>query len=369
VSTRGGDAVKLGFHFGEHDRHRGRFLSEAVLELFEARELAAGVLLRGAEGFGAGQRLQTDRLLSLSEDLPLLALAADRRERIEPLAAAVAEIAGDGLLTLERARFAGPERRPEDEPHEEAKLTVYLGRRARRDGAPAHVAVVAALRRNGVAGATALVGVDGVAAGRRLRARFFGANSWVPALVVAVGERERIAAAVAELEQGETPPLATLEAIRVLRRDGRDLSAAASPLRRCFPPLFAEEERRREGKDAAEQRIRLTVYCSERSEFNRRSLYMELIRRLRAEGAAGATALRGVWGYHGDHAPHGDRLLALRRHVPIVTSIVDRAAACERWLEIIAELTAETGLVTAERVPAARISGPGGHLEGDLSLD
>jgi PII-like signaling protein len=96
---------------------------------------------------------------------------------------------------------------------------------------------------------------------------------------------------------------------------------------------------------------------------------MALIRRLRAEGAAGATALRGVWGYHGDHAPHGDRLLALRRHVPIVTSVVDAPAACERWLEVIAELTAETGLVTAEVVPAARVSGPGGHLEGSLSLD
>ena len=39
----------------------------------------------------------------------------------------------------------------------------------------------------------------------------------------------------------------------------------------------------------------------------------------------GATCLRGIWGFHGDHAPHGDRLLQLRRHVPVVT--IDRRHA------------------------------------------
>jgi PII-like signaling protein len=35
--------------------------------------------------------------------------------------------------------------------------------------------------------------------------------------------------------------------------------------------------------------------------------YSALIRRLRREGAAGATSLRGLWGYHGDHRPHAER--------------------------------------------------------------
>ncbi len=95
------------------------------------------------------------------------------------------------------------------------------------------------------------------------------------------------------------------------------------------------------------------VYCSERSEHEGRALHLELIRRLRAEGAAGATALRGVWGYHGDHPPHGDRLLALRRHVPIATVVVDTPSRSRRWFEIAAELTAETGLVTVETVSSA----------------
>jgi PII-like signaling protein len=351
---RGGDALKLGFYFGEHDRNGGRFLSESVLDLFARRRLAAGVLIRGAEGFGAGQRLQTDRLLSLSEDLPLIAVGVGQGERVEAVAAELTEIAGDGMLTLERARLAGTDHRIAHEPHQEVKLTVYTGRRARRAGLPAHVGVVATLHRHGVAGATALTGVDGTFAGRRLRARFFSANEGVPAMVVAVGERERIAAAMAELEAGADPPIATLEAVRVCRRDGADLAGVAP----------ASDD------DAAGLGLwsKLSVYCSESSQHRGHSLYMELIRRLRAEGAAGATAVRGVWGYHGDHAPHGDRLLALRRHVPVVTTVIDRPSRCERWFQIAAEITEETGLLTAETVPAVRISGPGGHLAGGLDL-
>jgi PII-like signaling protein len=349
-----GERLTLTTYFGERDRTPARLLADELLDLFGERGVRASILLRGADGYGRGQRLRTDRLLSLSEDLPLLAVAIDGRERIEALAIELAEISGDGLLTLERARFAGASHRPEHEPHEEVKLTVYTGRRERLGGVPAHVGVVGALHRHGVAGATVLLGVDGTSRGRRLRARFFAANVAVPAMTIAVGERERIDAALEELNDCLHRPLATLEAIRVCRRDGQ---ALARPL-----PLPEREP------SGLELWRKLMLYCSERSEYRGHALHLELVRRLRAEGAAGATSLRGVWGYHGDHAPHGDRLLALRRRVPIVTVVVDTPARCERWFEIAAELTEETGLLTSEVVPAMRISGPGGHLEGGLRL-
>ena len=61
-------------------------------------------------------------------------------------------------------------------------------------------------------------------------------------------------------------------------------------------------------------------------------------------------------------------MLALRRHVPVLTAIIDTPSRTERWFEIASELTAETGLLTSETVPALRISGRGGHLEGGLRL-
>jgi PII-like signaling protein len=158
----------------------------------------------------------------------------------------------------------------------------------------------------------------------------------VPAMVVAVGDGPRIAAALAELAELVPAPLATVERVTVLKRDGRRLAAL---------PAVAE-------RDAAGLAVwqKLTVYGRE---------HAQLLRGLRAAGAMGATVLRGTWGYHGDHAPHGDRLWQLRRRVPEVCVAVDEPARIARLLAVVDEHTAETGLVTCESVPALRASGPG----------
>ncbi len=97
---------------------------------------------------------------------------------------------------------------------------------------------------------------------------------------------------------------------------------------------------------------KLTVFCSSAARHEGRPLSLEIVRRLRASDAAGATSLRGVWGFHGDHAAHGDRLLALRRHVPVCTIAVDTPPRIARAFQIIDELTSRQGLVTSEMVPA-----------------
>jgi PII-like signaling protein len=306
-----GEALALALYCGERDRHGDRPLADAALELFERAQLPAAALLRGAEGFGGGLRLGTDRLLSLSENLPLVLLAAGGREQVEALAPQLAELAGENLLALRPARIAGPGLADEAELGETVKLTAFSGRRERRRGLPAHVAVVAALHRHGVGGATALTGVDGVASGRRLRAGFLAANSWVPVVTFAVGERGAIAAALAELGEAEEPPPAIVEA----------LPAAASG-----------------------SLSRLVVYGGGEAP----DLHRELVSRLRSERADGATALRGSWGYHGAGEPHGDRLLSLRRRVPVVVEVLDRPDRCRRWHEIATEIAAGHGLVTLE---------------------
>jgi PII-like signaling protein len=312
------DCLKLTIYFGERDRVGGGFLADALLDLFGRRELETSVLLRGAEGFGAKHRLQTQRLLTLSEDLPLVAVAVDTRERIEAVVPEVTSLGGGGLVTLERARLlAGELQTAGDEGM--TKLTVYCGR-----GEPV-TELVALLHSGGVAGASALLGVDGTAHGERRRARFFGRNADVPLMVISVGDGDSIASVLPEIGKLLQRPLVTLERIRVCKRDGELLATPA--------------------EEGAFQK--LMVYTSERQH-----LHVDLIRRLRREGGSGATALRGFWGYHGDHAPHGDRLLSLRRHVPVVTVVVDTPERTRRWFEIVDEVTRHTGLVTSELVPA-----------------
>jgi PII-like signaling protein len=57
-------------------------------------------------------------------------------------------------------------------------------------------------------------------------------------------------------------------------------------------------------------------------------------------------------GFHGDHEPHGDKLLSLSRHVPVVTVIVDTPANIAESFDVVDELTRDEGLVTSEMVPA-----------------
>lgn len=301
-------SLKLTVYFGERQRTGGRFLADALLDVFGRHEVQASVLLRGIEGFGLKHHLRTDRLLTLSEDLPLMAVAVDTRERIEGLIAEVESLERHGLVTLEPAQPAAGA-----ELAGETKLTVHLGRQERIDGAPAFVAVCDLLRRHGVDGATVLLGVDGTSGGVRRRARFFARNADVPVMVIAVGAAERIAAALPELGHR----VVTLEPVSVCKRDGRLLAA---------PPADGELQE-------------LTVYASE---------HAELVRRLRAGGARGVTCVRGIWGFHGDHAPHGDRLFQLRRRVPVMTIVVDTPERIAEAFAIADELTPRTGLVTSE---------------------
>lgn len=80
--------------------------------------------------------------------------------------------------------------------------------------------------------------------------------------------------------------------------------------------------------------------------------------------ARGATVLRGVWGFHGDHTPHGDKLFQLTRRMPVATIIIDTPERIERSFNIVDELTSEHGLVTCEMVPAV-VSVSGDDRDGD----
>lgn len=336
------DCLKLSVYFGESDRSGRHLLSDVLLDRFERAEVQAAILMRAVEGFGGKQHLRTDRLLTLSEDLPLVAVAVDERARIEALLPAVSGLVAGGLITLERARLLRGAVAPVELPpelHEATKLTIYLGRDERFGNRPAYLEVVDHLRASGLAGATVLLGVDGMTHRRRQRARFFSRNAAVPLLVVSVGSGDAVNAALGRLGGVVSDPIATLERVRVCKRDG----------------VLLAEPRHLPERDDAGLRVwqKLMVYAGEQARYRGHPLYIQLIRRLREEGASGATALRGVWGFSGDHPPHGDRLFAVHRRVPLVTTLVDTPERARRWFRVVDEVTREVGLVTSELVPVA----------------
>lgn len=334
------NGLKLTTYFGERHRTADGLVADALLDLYGRHRVATSILLRGVEGFGLKHHLHSDRLLTLSEDLPVVSVAVDEPARIEAMLDDVLAIRRHGLITLERARMLSADTDAHTAPEEfdeTTKLTIYLGRQEQVGSTPAFVTICDLLHRHHIAGATVLLGVDGTARGDRQRARFFARNADVPMMIIAVGEANRIAHALPELDSLLHRPLLTLERVRVCKRDGQLLT----------------RPRELPGTDAHGRAIwqKLMIYTSEQAMHNGTPVHIALVRALRQSQARGATTLRGIWGFHGDHAPHGDRLLQLRRHVPVVTVIIDSPERIATSFDIVNEMTAKQGLVTSEMIP------------------
>jgi PII-like signaling protein len=98
----GGTALLLRIFLGESGTHHGKPLHHAILELLRDRGVAGATVVRGIEGFGARAHIHTDRILRLSEDLPIVIEVVDDEEHLRPLIAEIDAIVDDGLITTER---------------------------------------------------------------------------------------------------------------------------------------------------------------------------------------------------------------------------------------------------------------------------
>jgi PII-like signaling protein len=346
------NALKLMVYLGERERAGGLLATDALGSLFARRGIRLAVLLRGIEGFGVKHALQTHRLLTFSEDLPLAWIAIDAPEKIRAVTQEIDPLLPRGLVTLERIQVA--DRPGEVVLHEgdAVKLTVYCGRGERSDGALAYHAAVDHLRDQGVEGASVLLGVDGVRDGIRRRPRLVGRNPGVPVMILALGTRYRLAAALPGLDRLLDHPVITLERARLLKQDGV-ARAPLLPTRDTDPAGLGLWQK-------------LTVHTASDTQApgGRGPLYAELLRELRRAGASGGTVLGGVWGYSGTRPPHGDHVLSLRRSVPVVCVCMERPQRMAELWPVIDRMTVRSGLVTAELVPAFRAAGPGTRIGG-----
>lgn len=334
--------IKLTTYFEERDRSGNRFLADALFDVYERHQMRTSVLLRGVLGFGQRHELHSDRLLTQSESLPAVSIAVDTRERIERALPDVVAATSHGMISVERAELqsgSDPDALTIAPGERGLKLTVYGGRSIRSQGQAGYVAAIDRLREVGAAGASVLLGVDGTLHGDRQRARFFARNGNVPLMLLAIGDGESLSHALPHLRALIAEPVVTLERVQICKAQGVRLADPDGvPVRDPSGlPIWQK----------------IMVHAEEQAKFEGRPLYVELVRRLGEAGAAGVTVLRGVRGFYGTLEPFADRMLALRRNVPVHVVAVDRPDAVRRWWPVIDELTAENGLVTSELVPAS----------------
>jgi len=99
-----GERTFMRIHVGESDRYHGKPLYEAIIELFRREGVCGATVLRGVGGYGSSSHYHTDKILRLSQDLPVIIEVVEYSERIEQLLPKLDEMVDGGMITLEKAR-------------------------------------------------------------------------------------------------------------------------------------------------------------------------------------------------------------------------------------------------------------------------
>jgi uncharacterized protein len=98
------DSLLLRIFLGENDKHGNRPLYEAIVLKAREMHLGGATVTRGSMGFGHSSRLQTAKILRLSEDLPIVVEIVESAENISRFLPVLEEIMGSGLVTMEKVQ-------------------------------------------------------------------------------------------------------------------------------------------------------------------------------------------------------------------------------------------------------------------------
>jgi PII-like signaling protein len=96
-----GERTLMRIHIGESDKWHGKPLYEAIVEELRKEKFSGVTVLRGVGGYGGSSIYHTDKLLRLSQDLPIVLEVIESQERIDEILPHLDEMIGGGLVTLE----------------------------------------------------------------------------------------------------------------------------------------------------------------------------------------------------------------------------------------------------------------------------
>ena len=97
-----GQSHLLRIFINESDRWEGRPLYETIIRIAREQGLAGATALRAIEGFGAGGRVHSVKVLHLSEDVPIVVEIIDTPERIAAFLPTIDKMVAEGVVTLEK---------------------------------------------------------------------------------------------------------------------------------------------------------------------------------------------------------------------------------------------------------------------------
>lgn len=96
-----GPARRLTIFVGESDQWHHHPVYVEITHRAHRAGLAGVSVFRGIEGYGASNHIHTTRLLSLSEDLPVMIVIVDLERRVAEFLPELDELITEGLVTVE----------------------------------------------------------------------------------------------------------------------------------------------------------------------------------------------------------------------------------------------------------------------------
>lgn len=102
-----GDAKLLRIFVGETDKYKNIPIYEKIVLEARRNHLAGATVVKGIMGFGKNSIIHTSKILTLSEDMPLVVEIVDETEKIEKFLDVIdtifEESKSSGLITVEKA--------------------------------------------------------------------------------------------------------------------------------------------------------------------------------------------------------------------------------------------------------------------------
>jgi PII-like signaling protein len=98
----------------------------------------------------------------------------------------------------------------------------------------------------------------------------------------------------------------------------------------------------------------LKIYIGESECYHHIAMYHAIIKKVKEQGMAGATTVRGIEGYGASSKIHSTRILRLSEDLPIVIEVVDYEEKINALIDVIKDMVVSGIMITMQDVEIVR---------------